>query len=184
MQLFDQKGPVNTAAVAALAIEAARERKIEHLVVATNTGRTARHFLPFAREFHLTFVTHAFGYAGPGANEMAPDVRAELEQAGCRVVTATHVLSGAERGLSMKFGGVHPVEVMAHTLRMFGQGVKVGVEIAVMALDAGLIPHGRDILAAAGTSEGADTVTIIRPAHANAILDTRIVEIVCMPRQW
>lgn len=182
MKLFAEKGPVNTAAVATLAINAARERKIAHLVVATCTGGTVRHFLPFAGEFHLTAVTHAWGFSAPGVQEMSTDARAELATSGCRIVTATHVLSGAERGLSTRFGGLHPVEVVAHTLRMFGQGLKVCVEVAIMALDAGAIPHGQDILAIAGTSEGADTAIIIRPAHANAILDTRIVEIICMPR--
>jgi len=182
MRLFAETGPVNTPAVAALAIDAARGREIEHLVVATCTGRTIRHFLPFAREFHLVAVTHAYGHAAPGAVEMTADTRTELEAAGCRVVTTTHVLSGAERGLSTKFGGVYPVEVMAQTLRMFGQGLKVGVEVAVMALDGGAIPYGRDVLAVGGTSQGADTAIVIRPAHANAVLDTRIVEIICMPR--
>jgi hypothetical protein len=183
MKLFAEKGSVNTAAVAKLAVEAAREREIGHLVVATCTGGTARYFVPYAREFHLIAVTHAFGFAGPGMNEMAADVRAELETAGCTLVTSAHVLSGAERGLSATFGGVYPVEIIAHTLRMFGQGVKVGVEIAVMALDAGAIPHGRDVIAVGGSSEGADTAIVVRPAHASAILETRIVEIICMPRQ-
>jgi hypothetical protein len=182
MKLFEEKGPVNTRAVAVLAVAAARERNIEDLVVASNTGRAARHFLPFARDFRLTVVTHAFGFAAPGEQEMPSEARAELEAAGCRVLTATHVLSGAERGLSTTFGGVHPVEVIAHTLRMFGQGLKVGVEVAVMALDAGAIPYGREVLAVGGTTEGADTAIVIRPAHAKAILDTRVVEIICMPR--
>ena len=97
-------------------------------------------------------------------------------------MTAAHLLSGAERGLSKKFGGVYPVEIIAHTLRMFGQGVKVGVEIAVMALDAGAIPYGRDVVAVGGSGEGADTAIVIRPAHAQAILETHISEIICQPR--
>jgi hypothetical protein len=182
MKLFEESGPGTSAAVARLAVDAARERRIEHLVVATCTGRTVRHLLPWATEFRLVAVTHAFGFGAPGANEMTADTRVELEAAGCRLVTATHVLSGAERGLSTRFGGAYPVEIIAHTLRMFGQGVKVGVEIAVMALDAGAIPHGRDVLAIGGTGEGADTAIVVRPAHANTILDTRVVEILCAPR--
>lgn len=183
MKLFPEKGPANTAEVVRLAVAAARERKIAHLVVASCTGATARLFLPHGKDLNLVVVTHAVGFAGPGEDEMPAATRAELAAAGCRLVTAAHVLSGAERGLSTKFGGVYPVEIIAHTLRMFGQGVKVGVEIAVMALDAGAIPHGREIVAVGGSGEGADTAVVIRPAHANAILETRIVEIVCMPRQ-
>ena len=183
MKLFAEKGPTNTTVVAELAAETARARQVQHLVMATCTGATVRHFLPHLGEFQLVAVTHAFGFAGPGMNEMAADARAELERAGVKVVTAAHVLSGAERGLSTKFGGVYPVEIIAHTLRMFGQGLKVGVEIAVMALDAGAIPHGRDVIAIGGSTEGADTAIVVRPAHASAILETRVVEIICMPRQ-
>jgi hypothetical protein len=100
-----------------------------------------------------------------------------------KVLTTTHVLSGAERGLSRKFGGVYPVEIIAHTLRMFGQGVKVCVEVAVMALDAGMIPYGEEVIAVGGTGRGADTAVIIKPAHANSILDTWISEIICKPKE-
>ena len=97
------------------------------------------------------------------------------------ILTTTHVLSGAERGISRKFGGIYPVEIIANSLRIFGQGVKVTVEIAVMALDEGLIPYGEDIIAVGGTGKGADTAVVIRPAHAASILDTYIAEIICKP---
>jgi len=70
---------------------------------------------------------------------------------------------------------------MANTLKFFGQGVKVSVEIAVMALDAGLIPYGEDIIAIGGTGRGADTAVVIRPAHAANIFDTYIAEVICKP---
>lgn len=105
-----------------------------------------------------------------------------MESAGIQVLAATHVLSGAERGISRKHGGMGPVELMADTLRMFGQGTKVCVEVAVMALDAGLIPYGEEVVAVAGSGRGADTAAILTPAHANAVLDTKINEILCKPR--
>lgn len=49
------------------------------------------------------------------------------------------------------------MEVIAHTLRFFGQGMKVCVEIAVMAADGGLIPPNIPILSIGGTGRGADT---------------------------
>lgn len=182
MKLFESKGKVNSEAVKDLAVDAARARGIRHLVVASCTGATARLFLPYRGEFALVVVTHAIGFAEPGQDEMTPAVRTELAGAGCRLVTGSHVLSGAERGLSRRFNGVYPVEIMAHTLRMFGQGVKVGVEIAVMALDAGAIPYGEEVVAVGGTGEGADTAIVVRPAHAQSILETHISEIICQPR--
>jgi hypothetical protein len=109
---------------------------------------------------------------------MPAAVRETLIARGVKVLTTTHVLSGAERGMSRKFGGAYPVEIMAHTLRMFGQGVKVCVEVAVMALDAGLIPHGREVIAVGGTGRGADTAVVIWPAHASSIFDTYICEVI------
>ena len=124
------------------------------------------------------------GFKEPGKTKITDAARQELERAGIRVLAATHVLSGAERGISRKHGGVGPVELMADTLRMLGQGVKVCVEIAVMALDAGLIPHGEEIMVVAGSGRGADTAVIMHPAHANNILDTKINEIVCKPKNF
>ena len=79
------------------------------------------------------------------------------------------------------FKGTYHVEVMANTLRMFGQGVKVCTEISVMALDAGLIPYGVPVIAIGGTNKGADTSIVITPAHANRIFKTKIHEILCKP---
>ncbi|MGD8401135.1 MAG: pyruvate kinase alpha/beta domain-containing protein [Bacillota bacterium] len=177
---FATAGAANTEQTVQLALQTAQERRIRHMVIASNTGETARLFQNVP-EIQTVCVTHVYGMWKPGENEMTEAVRAELTDSGMRVLTATHVLSGAERGISKKFGGVNPVELIAHTLRMFGQGTKVCVEIAVMALDAGLIPFGEQVIAVGGTGRGADTAVLLTPAHAAGILDTRIHEIICKP---
>jgi hypothetical protein len=163
-----------------LAIQTAKLRNIKYVVVASNTGSTAELFAN--QELEVVCVTHANGVKNPGENEMAAEDRSKLEAQNIKVLTTTHVLSGAERALSSKFGGIYPAEIMAGTLRMFGQGVKVAVEIATMALDAGLIPYGENIIAVGGTGRGADSALILKPAHAKDLLNTRIVEIICKPR--
>jgi hypothetical protein len=65
---------------------------------------------------------------------------------------------------------------------MFSQGVKVCVEIAVMALDSGLVPPGEKVIAIGGTGRGADTALVVVPAHSQNFLETRILELICMPR--
>ncbi|MEN6412887.1 MAG: pyruvate kinase alpha/beta domain-containing protein [Veillonellales bacterium] len=176
---FMSSGEANTEQTVELALKEARERGITDIVAASGSGKTAG--LLAGKAKNIVCVTHANGYAVPGASDMPEKVRQELAGQGVRLLTTTHVLSGAERGISRKFGGAYPVEIMAHSLRMFGQGVKVCVEIAVMALDAGLVPYGKDIIAIGGTGHGADTAVIIRPAHAGNILDTFIAEIICKP---
>ena len=49
-----------------------------------------------------------------------------------------------------KLNTVGPAAIIAQTLRMFGHGMKVVVEFAYMAADAGLIPMDRDIVSIAG----------------------------------
>jgi hypothetical protein len=181
--LFEKKGKQNTDATVAVAVEAARERGIGHLVLASNSGFTARALLAAGPgDLELTCVTHHVGFKEPGLDEMGDEARTELADAGFRILTTTHALAGVDRALRVKFGGIDPPEIMAGALRMFGQGLKVCVEIAIMALDAGMVPFGRDILTVGGTGRGADTACVIRPAHSNAVLDTRVVEILCRPK--
>lgn len=176
---FSERGKGNTDRTIELAVKTAKERGIGHIVVASNTGDTAEKLLDCGID--VVCVTHAYGYREKGENEMPQEVRARLIEGGMRVYTSSHVLSGVERGISNQAKGMYPAEIMSYTLRMFGQGVKVCVEISTMALDAGLIPYGEKIVAIGGTQRGADTAAILTPAHANEIFRTYIGEIVCKP---
>jgi uncharacterized protein len=177
---WDKSGKECTVDTINLVAQAAKAKDIKYIVVASNTGSTAELFAN--KDIDVICVTHANGFKDPGKNEMSAENRSKLEALNIKVLTTTHVLSGAERAFSNKFSGIYPVEIMANTLRMFGQGVKVGVEIATMALDAGLIPYGESIIAVGGSGRGADSAIIIKPAHAKDILNTRIEEIICKPR--
>lgn len=177
---FKEKGTENTLKTVELAIDAAIEKNIKHIVVASNSGSTAQLFKN-DQGINIVCVTHVNGMVKNGENEMPEETRTHLINSGFKVLTTTHVLSGAERGISRNFGGVNPVEIIAHSLRMLGQGTKVGVEVSVMALDAGLIPFGEKIIAIGGSGRGADTALVITPAHASRIFETYIHEFICKP---
>ena len=176
---FEKPGKENTQSVVNLALNTAKLRGINNIVVASNTGYTAEFFKECG--LNIVVVTHVNGFEQKGKNEMTEEKRKDLESCGMKVITTTHVLSGAERAMTKKFGGIYPVEIMAATLRIFGQGVKVGVEVSVMALDCGAIPFGKEVIAVAGTGRGADTAIILKPEHASEIFDTKICEIICKP---
>ena len=178
--LWEKKGLANTEATVKAALERARALNLQHIVVASSTGKTAEKFINQGLE--VICVTHHVGYKGPGVDEMGREARERLQSQGIKVLTTTHLLAGVDRSLRFKFEGVYPPEIIASALRMLGQGVKVCVEIATMALDAGLIPHGQEVMVVGGSSRGADTSCVIVPAHANNFFDTRIKEIVCRPR--
>ena len=112
---------------------------------------------------------------------MPVELRRYLLDEGFNVCTAAHALSGAERSLSTTFGGAYPVEIIAHALRMFGQGTKVCVEICAMAADAGYITGVEPVVAVGGTGSGADTAIVLRPEVSNRILKTKIDRIICKP---
>ncbi len=181
MMHWPEKGRHNTGETTALALKRARELNLKHLVLASNTGATAEKFL--GNNLELVCVTHHSGFAHPGENEMDVGVRQRLEQQGVKVLTTTHLLAGIDRCLRAKFQGIYPTEIVAMALRILGQGLKVCVEVSVMALDAGLIPFGEEIVAVGGTASGADTACIIVPSHSNTFFDTVVKEIICMPRE-
>lgn len=102
---FDEKGAGNTEQCVVLALKTAAERNIRHIVVASGSGDTARLFIG-AKGARVVCVTNAYGFKEPGKTKITDAARQELERAGIRVLAATHVLSGAERGISRKHGGV------------------------------------------------------------------------------
>jgi len=129
----------------------------------------------------LVVVTHATGFAAPGAQELKEENRKKILENGARILTCTHSLSGVERAVRRRFNTILPLEIIANALRLFGEGSKVCIEIAIMAADAGLIPINRKIIAIAGTSRGADTALVIKPANATDFFDLRVEEIIAKP---
>lgn len=181
---FSKPGPENTEQALRPALEAA-VKKDWKLVVASNTGSTVKTLLALADEsgvsVEIVMVGQVDGFSTPGSNALSAQTRAQLEARGVRIVTAAHALSGAERGISRKFGGVYPAELIAASLRMLSQGVKVCVEIGMMALDCGAVPYGEPVVCVGGTGRGADTVCIVTPAYTANLFDTKVHEILCKP---
>lgn len=159
------------------AVDYAKENNIKNIVVATTTGGNLT-YLEDEKDLHIVGVTNVYDQ---GRNQMLEETRKHFKEAGMDIVTAGHALSGAERCFSTYFGGYGPIEIVANTLRMFSQGVKVCVEVSTMALDAGKIPYQEKIVAIAGSGRGADTVVLLTPSYTRSILDTKVHKIIEMP---
>jgi hypothetical protein len=185
MKVFEKPGRGNTDETCRLSVERAISMDNAAIVSATTTGAAGVRLCEIAKEMgfsgKIIIVTHAYGSMKPGENALKPEHRESMEKYGAHLITAAHVLSGAERGMSTKFQGVYPVEIIAHSLRMLSQGVKVVVEIGSMALDNGAIPYGQPIVCLGGTGSGLDTAVVMSAAHASKIFETKIHEILCMP---
>lgn len=179
---FDKAGKHNTDEVIKLVTDYAANHNIKYVVVASKTGDTAEKLL--GNDFKVICVTYHVGFFGPGQASLTPERRQQLEDQGIPVLTTTHLMAGLDRACRFKFGGVYPAEIIASTLRMFGQGTKVCIEVAGMALDAGLIPYGEEVIAVAGSANGADTALTLLPAHSNYFFDTKVREIICKPKDF
>ena len=59
--------------------------------------------------------------------------------------------------------------------------MKVCVEIAAMAADAGFISVDKNIVAIAGCGKGADTAIVIKAANSRNFFDMDIKEIIAKP---
>jgi len=179
--IFERPGPVNTEKTLSIAIHEAGERGIRHLVVASTFGDTgvlcARRIQ--GTDLKLVVVAHNTGFKAAGIQEFDPEKRKEIESLGGTILFGTMVLRSLGTAIRGKMGGSEQ-DLVAHTLRILGQGVKVCAEIAAMAADAGLIPI-EDIIAVAGTGRGADTAAIIYPQPSNLFFDMKVREFLAKP---
>jgi len=180
MYLFKNEGPENTKKVVDLSVERAKKDDIDNVVVSSNSGESALLFIGSGIK-NVVCVTRCVGFKEPGIHELKEENKKKLLENGIKIFTGTHLFRGVEKAIISKAGGMYPSELIANALRLFGQGTKVAVEIAVMALDAGLIPYGERIISIGGTKNGLDTSLIITPQHASNFFETKIHEIICKP---
>jgi hypothetical protein len=180
--VFDSPGAHNTTRTLQIAAERARQLGIRTILVATTEGDTALEAVESLNDAELVIVTHAWGFSGPNTQQLSEERRQALEAAGATVLTCQHALGGVGRAVRKKFDTYELDEIVAHTLRLFGQGMKVCVEIALMAADAGLVRAGEPCICVAGTGRGADTAVTLIPAHVSDFFDLKIQEILAKPR--
>ena len=180
---FDKKGPANTDETLQLARARADALNIKDIVVASGTGVTGAKAAGVFSACNLIVVAGAAGYREPNKTRIRKENRSVIEGSGGRVLFSGHAFGMLGRAVNRKFGAIQIDELVAHVLRLFCQGVKVGCEISCMATDAGLIKAGVEAIANGGSGGGADTAIVLRPSNTHTFFDTRILEIICKPRQ-
>jgi hypothetical protein len=194
---WEKPGKENTEETLKIALEAAKERKINTVLISSTTGYTAVKAVEIFKDsgIKLVIVTHSTGYREKGVQMMPDETRTKLKDESCIVVTCTDVLTGA---VSAGLGRQRPVRtepmearlpwivpppniIVANTLRMFSQGVKVCPEIAMMAVDCNALQSGSKVVAVAGSHAGADTAMVLEASESSRIRDMKLHEILCKP---
>lgn len=180
IRYFERPGRENTDATLAAVGDRARALGIRQVVVASTHGFTARR----ARELipdpavRIVAVSISAAFDSEGWT-MTPAERSALERMGITVLTGLHALGD---DVSEQFTDHSPARIVRETLYTFCQGMKVAVEVALMAAEAGLLDMKAEAIAVAGTGEGADTAIVLAPAYARKVRDLRIREILAKPR--
>lgn len=178
---FESPGEENTDETLEVAKKRAEELGIRDVVVASTRGETGVKAVKVFKDYNVVVVPHVTGYQGPGDQELTEENWEEIEESGGKIVVSAHAFSGVDVAIYKKWNTMYPAGIIAQTLRMFGQGMKVVVEIAAMAMDAGAIPADEDVLVIAGSHRGADTAVVMRPANSRNLFDIVVKEIVAKP---
>jgi len=181
---FEKAGNQNTETLLKHVKKYAKSAGIRDIVVASTSGETGVAASRLFKGYNVVVVTHHTGFSESGQQELNAEYRKQIVENGAKIFTGTHALSSVEKAVRKKFGTIMPLELMANTLRLMGEGTKVCVEIVLMAADAGLIPVDRDVVSIAGTSKGADTALVIKPANASRFFDLKIKEVIAKPREF
>ncbi len=184
---FDKPGgDENTDKTLALAKQRAEELGIKTVVVASTVGNTAVKAVDVFKGYKVIAVTHVAGMREPNTQEFTDENRKIVESKGGIILTTTHAFGGVQRALSRGDGPPAPLPVIgdtiAMTLRTFGQGMKVTLEIAAMAADAGLVRTDEEVVSIGGTGRGADTAVVLQPDYVHRFFNLKVKELICKPR--
>jgi uncharacterized protein len=174
---FEKPGPSNTAEALRLAVDQAKTRGISRIVLASTRGFTARKAAPLVAgtDILLIVVPHQYGFTE--SQLFPPDLVAELERQGHKVHFGTMLFH------TDKFYGSGTAEAMAMILRTICQGMKVCVEIVLMAADGGHLAQGEEVIVVSGTRRGADTAVVAKASTSSRLHELHIAEILCKPLQ-
>jgi hypothetical protein len=182
---FESGGKHNTETTLKLVRERAEKRNIKNVVLASITGFSAEKALEIFQgsDIKLTVVSAK----GPHFPEFPEKLRQKLIQLGHNFCYASDV--------SYEFP-----EIVKETLWRFSEGIKVCVEVTLIATDAGFIKPGEEVIAVGGTGilgyekgGGVDTAIIMVATKSKDFLKLepifgrkeerrRIREIICKPR--
>lgn len=176
---FEQPGKDNSKETLKLALERAEARGINKVVLASTWGETARMAAESwaGKGIKLIIIPHQFGFASEPKQFFPNELVVDLEKKGHKVHFASMLFHSED--LLQDNGS----KALARILRTFCQGMKVCVEILMMATDAGLVSMGEQVVVIAGTGHGADTAIVGYGSSSSHVADLHITEIICKPLQ-
>lgn len=173
VEYFETFGVQNTDTT----IEVVKERlafgDIKTVIIASTTGKTGVKFAEnLTGKANVVIVSH---------KEMNSVNKQKISELKAKAIDKTHLALHTEG-----------IDNIRETYRTFGQGMKVAVEVILIAADLGEIELYGDVIGVGGTNIGADTAIVARATTSKEIFikDNRkrleIREILAMPleKKW
>jgi uncharacterized protein len=212
MRVFERPGPVNTDELIKI-VEAASNR-YRHIVVASITGESALKLAGRIGGRQLICVTCPQGMSwevgsmdeGPFATipelqqirsewvrqglakipmQVTEENRHKLDELGIKLLQGTIPLFGPTFSMRLHLNKTTDLDLMAKTLELISTGTLVCLECVLMAVDAGAVPEGEQVIAVAGTERGLDTGWVIRASASHNLFHplkgARFVELLAKP---
>ena len=182
--VFETYGDHNTLPTLQIARQRAQALGIKQVVVASSHGTTAAQAQAIFAPLGVKVIAVSICYAWESEGwVMTEEEKENLVKQGVIVHTGIHALGdGVSSAFSEKYGGRSVEEIVRDTLYRFSQGMKVAVECLLMAADAGLLDMDQEVISIAGTSSGADTAIVCKPAYPRTFLQLEIREVLAKPR--
>jgi len=171
---FGEPGLKNTESVIQAVSEKIHETGIKTVIVASSTGKTA---IQFAETLKKKVRLIAVSW-----KKILPENIRALKNLGVTVCEY-------EDYLPLRGSGN---DLIRNTYYTLGQGLKVCVEVVLIAVDKGAISAGQDVIAVGGTGGGSDSAAIIKTTSTadmfSSDTERRLVirEIFAMPmkKKW
>jgi hypothetical protein len=172
---FEKQGKENTTNVIRLIKERAQARAIKKVVLASTRGDTAKIAAESFKDTGLHLVIIPWQYGFQETQPFPKELVVELQGIGHQVHFGTMLFHTED------LYGIKTPQIMANLLRIFGQGIKVCVEIIMMACDGGCLEIGEKVIAVAGSGAGADTAIVATASSSTKMKGLRVHEIICKP---
>jgi hypothetical protein len=172
---FERPGKENTADVLEIVKGRAQARGIKKVVLASTRGDTARAAAEAFEGTGVQLVVVPWQYGFRDTQPFPQELVAELQGKGHQVHFGTMLFHTED------LYGIKTPQVMANLLRLFCQGIKVCVEIIMMACDGGCVGIGEKVIAVSGSGAGADSAIVATASSSTRMTGLRVHEILCKP---
>lgn len=160
MKYFEEPGRENIDETLKLTKERAIQLEIRNVVVASTRGFTAEKAFELIKDTDIILTV-----VGIDRGRFPQDLLGQLEEQGHSVCFS--------REVSYEYP-----DLVKLAYRRFCEGMKVAVEIPMIAADAGLISTSEDVVAVGKW----DTAIVIKPSKSDRFSELRVKELLCKPR--